>query len=98
MALEEDLRKKVMSKFSSPRSMVALTADAWSCRVYRSYMSISAHWVDKDWKIHSTLLEFDRFSTPQTGEEGPLFLYKVVKKKGLVSCLSSITTHNATDV
>jgi len=49
--------QKVPGKFS-------LTTDAWSSRVYKGYMVITAHWVDSNWCLKGCLLDFFRFPTP----------------------------------
>ena len=39
------------------------------------YMAVTAHWIDADWNLHTTVLEFVRFSTPYTGKSASTVLY-----------------------
>lgn len=58
---------------------VTLTANMWSYRIFKGYISVTAHAVDDGWAIHSGLPELNRFLTRHTGESLAALLYDVVR-------------------
>ncbi len=43
------------------------TIDSWSSRVFRSYVTVAAHWISENWKMKTVLLMFSRF--PSTHDD-----------------------------
>lgn len=41
-------------------------------------MVVTEHWIDEDWKLNTTLLEFKLFLTPHTGDDLCAFLKGVI--------------------
>lgn len=52
--LEE--KKKVMRLIKSER--ICLTTDTWTSITNLTYMCLTAHWIDKDWKLQKRILSF----------------------------------------
>ena len=98
LAREDDYFLQMKYFLHLSKSKVALTADAWSSSIYKGYMSVTAHWVDNGWVMHSALLEFKRFLTPHTGEAAKVFLKEVIGEWNLNRRISSVTTDNAADM
>lgn len=94
ISLHERLRSYIISSAQS----VSLPCDAWSSRVYKGYMVVTIHWIDQDWNMRNTILDFIRFKTPHTGEASYSVLLDTVKTWNLERLVYSITTDNATDI
>lgn len=77
---------------------ISFTCDAWSSRVARGYMGITAHWVDNEWNLYRTILSFVRFPTPHTGETVSDIVLSELERWGLQERVMSFTTDNGPDV
>ena len=49
-------------------SLVALTCDIWTSRATQEYLSITCHYMDRDWNLRSYVLETIDFSIDHTSE------------------------------
>lgn len=83
MALEQDYFLKMRSMIRASSSRVALKTDAWSSCVYKGDIVVTAHWICKEWKLNSTLLDFHRFMTPHNGEAVRDILFDVMEEWGI---------------
>lgn len=77
---------------------VSLTTDAWSSRIFRSYMAITTHWIDVDWNLKSTLLNFVRFPAPHDGISVKNILVDELECWGLSQKLMAVTTDNGSEM
>ncbi|CAL9689321.1 unnamed protein product [Knipowitschia caucasica] len=66
-ALYEDARTEVSNALSSVE-FFASTTDMWSSRTSDPYLSLTIHYVDKDWKLQNKCLETSFFPDDHTGE------------------------------
>ncbi|XP_019206021.1 zinc finger BED domain-containing protein 1-like [Oreochromis niloticus] len=66
-ALYEEIRTEVSNALSSVE-FFASTTDMWSSRTSDPYMSLTIHYVDKDWKLQNKCLETSFFPEDHTGE------------------------------
>lgn len=66
-AVEE--RGNVVCKMSSLRSAlrVAITCDAWTSRATVSYVTVTAHYVNSEWKLISYVLQLRAMDDSHTG-------------------------------
>lgn len=48
--------------------LIYLTADCWTSRRTKQYMSITAHYVSEDWKLQKKILNVRHFPPPHTGQ------------------------------
>lgn len=51
-SMYEDVKEKVLGGLSNAE-LVALTTDGWTSRATESYITVTAHYVNKDWEIES---------------------------------------------
>lgn len=58
--------EKVSKIFNEFEGKVALTGDGWSDRLGRGFFVITCHWVSKDWKLQSSILDHMTLKIPQT--------------------------------
>ena len=47
---------------------ICFNCDIWSSRKMRGYIDVSAHFIDKDWKLRNLLLRCPRFTSRHTWE------------------------------
>ncbi|KAL6861856.1 hypothetical protein ACP4OV_017556 [Aristida adscensionis] len=52
------LEEKVKLKKSMKGHRICLTTDTWTSVQNLNYMTLTAHWVDKDWKLQKRILNF----------------------------------------
>ncbi|KAL6473716.1 hypothetical protein MHYP_G00172770 [Metynnis hypsauchen] len=62
-----EVRERVEEKLKSA-SYFATTADLWSSRTSEPYMSLTVHFIDKDWSLVSLCLQTVYFPEDHTGE------------------------------
>ena len=59
--------EKEILKIALRGQRLCLTIDAWTSIQNINYMSLSAHWIDSEWKLHKRILNFCQVSN-HTGE------------------------------
>lgn len=98
LARHVKLQKQVNSLNHSYSSTTFLACDAWSSHVYRGYMAVTAHWIDNNWDMRNTVLEFVRFWTPHTADASSKILHEIICEWGIEKTFYWVTTYNASDV
>lgn len=46
-------------------------------------MAVTCHWIDENWLMRATVLEFKLFTTPYAGDVACQFIYEVIKAREL---------------
>lgn len=77
---------------------ISLTMDAWSSKVFKGYVAITAHWIKSDLNKVSIVLDFVSFVTPHTGDASCALLPAVINSWEIGGKMHAITTDNAIDV
>lgn len=77
------LKVQIRKEIKLEENVLAITFDAWLYRVFKSYTEITTHWFDKNWNLHSLVLDFRRFYTPRTGEAWATLLFEVLCDSGI---------------
>lgn len=98
LKLSEEKELVVKAKIAQEHCRLSITADAWSSRVYKGFMVVTAHFIDKNWNMKSVIIEFDRFYTPHTGEAVEAFLRDVIERWGISQRVQAVTTDSASDM
>uniref|UniRef100_A0A182PP05 HAT C-terminal dimerisation domain-containing protein n=1 Tax=Anopheles epiroticus TaxID=199890 RepID=A0A182PP05_9DIPT len=93
-AYEEKL-KIVKSELLSTKS-VALTSDGWSNNTGTKFLTLSAHFIDENFKLSSRLLECTDISPDFSEESIAQWFFKILKKFGIESKVELIVTANTT--
>lgn len=78
LRIETDCRKKVYNLLQKRRGKVSLTADTRSSPVFNGYIAVTVQWVDTNWDLKSTVLQFKILHTPHTGNTTCLFLKDII--------------------
>ena len=48
--------------------LISFTLDTWTSPNALSFLGITGHWVDSNWNMMETLVDFHKLSGPHTGE------------------------------
>eukprot|EP00268_Persea_americana_P044179 TRINITY_DN4464_c0_g2_i4.p1 TRINITY_DN4464_c0_g2~~TRINITY_DN4464_c0_g2_i4.p1 ORF type:complete len:722 (-),score=131.76 TRINITY_DN4464_c0_g2_i4:535-2700(-) len=51
-------KRKLKQIFMKSNQRICLTTDTWTSVQNLSYMCLTAHWIDKDWKLHKRIINF----------------------------------------
>ncbi|KAF7839838.1 putative AC transposase [Senna tora] len=73
---------------------IANTTDMWTSRKKKGYMSLTAHFIDDNWRLQSLLLRFLYVPTPHTMDVLADTLLKGLMSWNLEAKLSTITVDN----
>ncbi|CAM8999468.1 unnamed protein product [Rhodiola kirilowii] len=61
-------KAELMKFFDEFDGKVCLTSDVWSSRQKMGYMSLTAHYIDKNWVLNKRILSFKMIEYPHSGE------------------------------
>ncbi|MBA0777981.1 hypothetical protein Gotri_005918, partial [Gossypium trilobum] len=79
-AKERDHVKEVLAKAPS---LICLTSDSWNSKhTNDEYICITAHWVDKDWKLQKRIIKF-RALSPLYDVRSCTHILNLIVKAGL---------------
>lgn len=53
-----------------------------------SYLGVTVHWIDEDWRLHSEVLSFAPIDGIHTGENQSVMLYQIIVKFGITKKVS----------
>jgi hypothetical protein len=76
---------------------VSLALDCWTSPFQQAFMAITVYFLDKDWNYREMLLGFEPLHGPHTGNNLSDVLYQLLKERGLLHRIFSVTTDNATN-
>ncbi|KAI7953398.1 hypothetical protein MJO28_005945 [Puccinia striiformis f. sp. tritici] len=83
-------RKSIMKEISSI-SQVALSADVWELKDMKSYMAITAHYLDSPWSLQKKIIGFKPLPSPHNGQLISEQLLKTLEEWNLIDECESIT-------
>lgn len=76
---------------------VSLALDCWTSPFQQAFMAITVYFIDKDWNYREMLLGFEPLHGPHTGINLSDVLHQLLKERGLLDRIFSVTTDNATN-
>ncbi|XP_047962058.1 zinc finger BED domain-containing protein RICESLEEPER 2-like [Salvia hispanica] len=78
------LQKEEMRKFFGSRGMgrVSITAECWTSTEGLDFISVTAHCIDKEWKLHRKIISFSQLQS-HSGEDVAAVVTAAVKEWGL---------------
>lgn len=91
----EVLYAQQKTRLNRVTSRISLAVDAWSSVKMDSFLGITAHYVDDNWKLQSTLLEFRMIEGCHSGKNLAEHLLNSLQDFGLTRKLLCITLDNA---
>lgn len=90
--------EQVKTLLQNTEGKIAITGDGWSSRQSRSYFVSTGHFISRNWKLKSCVIDFSHFPSPHDAIntskiiKHPLEDYKIAKK------ISAATTDNASEM
>ena len=66
--LYSSLKEKLLEVMASPELYVAITSNLWTSRAVESYLTITVHFINSEWKLESKVLQTKEMSKRHTGE------------------------------
>ena len=79
----------------SEGARINLTLDAWTASNKIPFLAITAHWMNTDFELVSTLIGFERLQGSHTAENMTIAIMKVLRMYGIEDHINCITTDNA---
>ncbi|XP_060855262.1 E3 SUMO-protein ligase ZBED1-like [Metopolophium dirhodum] len=77
---------------------VSLTCDLWSSRANESFLTVTCHFIDKDYKMHCTVLSTNKMDINYTSENIATEINLIIKDWDIVSKVVTIVTDNASSM
>ena len=68
MNFYEDDKEKIKDILKNLSGKISFTTDCWTSPSSKSFMSITAHFIDNDWKLQHLLLDFIEINDSHTGQ------------------------------
>ncbi|XP_043717699.1 zinc finger BED domain-containing protein RICESLEEPER 2-like [Telopea speciosissima] len=87
---------RIHNLLKSFNGKISLTSDLWTSITNDGYLSLTGHYIDKDWVLHKKLLKFCIMPPPHTGINICEMVSKILSEWGIDRKLFSITLDNAT--
>ncbi|KAJ4783123.1 hypothetical protein LUZ62_034369 [Rhynchospora pubera] len=94
MRVFESEREK-MKKMFKDISKISLTSDRWTSNTSVGYMSLTAHYVDANWKLQKRIISFIDLAPPHSGEVISDGILDCLMKWGIQDRIGTITLDNA---
>lgn len=88
-------KEKLKQILAGIRNRICLTSDCWTACTSEGYICLTAHFVDRDWKLKSKLLNFTHMPPPHSGVELARKLFGFLKEWGIEKKIFSLTLDNA---
>ncbi|XP_022558100.2 zinc finger BED domain-containing protein RICESLEEPER 2-like [Brassica napus] len=93
--LYESERDTLKRELASLPGRVSFTSDLWTSLKREGYMCVTAHYIDRNWKLNSKILSFSALPPPHNGMSVAIHLLESLKEWGLEKKVFSITLDNA---
>lgn len=74
---------------------ISITADACSSTVYKAYIVVTGNWIDTDWELRYSILDFKRGLTPYNCYASCQFIYEVIKEWGIKNLVCIMTDNTS---
>ena len=96
-ALYESIKSKLYAELQSSEA-VSLTCDGWTSRATQSFLTVTCHFVNKNWELSSKILQTDHFEGSHTGQKIGFELKSVMTDWGISEKVGVITVDNASNM
>jgi hypothetical protein len=88
-------RRKVIDDCLLSASSIAITSNSWLGNAKEDYLSVVAHYINKDWLLEKRIIGLRLIELAHTGENIADHIYNVTDDFGCTNKVISITLHNA---
>lgn len=79
-------------------SHVSLTSDLWTSRANESFLTVTCHFIDKDYKIHTAVLSTNKMETNHTSENIAKEINIIIKDWDIDGKVVALVTDNASSM
>lgn len=90
-------RLKLYELLQRAPGRIALTSDCWTSVTTDGYISLTAHFVDKNWRLQKKILAFTFVPPPHTGAALAEKVISLLKQWGIEKKVATITLDNASN-
>lgn len=90
----EAAQQTIKTFLKTCNSKISFTIDGWSSFNMKGYYGITAHFIDKNWKLHSILLDFVAADGQHTGNAIAKLFFQILQFYDVTRCVQGITTDN----
>ncbi|PRQ17147.1 putative transcription factor/ chromatin remodeling BED-type(Zn) family [Rosa chinensis] len=90
-------KNELLSLFEKFEGKICLTSDVWSSRQKMGYMSLTAHFIDKNWSLNKRIICFKMIEYPHTGESLANHIFEELLSWRIHNKIFSISLDNATN-
>ncbi|XP_010424201.1 PREDICTED: zinc finger BED domain-containing protein RICESLEEPER 2-like [Camelina sativa] len=91
---EAENLKRVLAHFPG---RISFTSDLWTAITHEGYMCLTAHYVERNWKLNSKIIVFYASPPPHSGMHIAMEILEKCKDWGIEKKVLSITLDNATN-
>jgi hypothetical protein len=88
-------RRKVIVDCLLSTSSIAITSDIWFGNAKEDYLSVVAHYINKDWLLEKRIIGLRLIESAHTGENIADHIFAVIDDFGCTNKVISITLDNA---
>lgn len=93
--VHDNIRHEVVKILQENNSKISSTIDSWTSIRSKSYYGITAHLIDKNWKMHSLALDFVPSKGNHTGLDIAKNFCNALDRTGLIEKIGGITVDTA---
>ncbi len=95
--LYEQAQKTVKDSIQSASSLV-LTSDMWTARTTEAYLTLSGHFIDKDWQMQSCNLATIHVAVQHTADNISEILTKITDEWGITNKVHAVITDSGANM
>ncbi|GES89271.1 zinc finger BED domain-containing protein RICESLEEPER 2-like [Rhizophagus clarus] len=94
----EHIKGTVQHTLQEAPGLLSFTLDAWTSKNQLLFLGISVHWIDKEWNLKCSTLDFCFLSGPHSGENFANKFFDVLQDFNIVMKLLAISCDNAANM
>ncbi|XP_024028498.1 zinc finger BED domain-containing protein RICESLEEPER 2-like [Morus notabilis] len=88
-------KMKIKNMLDACPGRISLTSDLWTSLTTYGYLCLTAHFLDKNWKLHKRIISFCLMPPPHTGIALSEKIFSLLSDWGIEEKIFSITLDNA---
>lgn len=81
-SLYNDMKQEISTILQTNSSRISFTLDGWTSIRGQSYYSVTAHFIDDSWQLHSLALDFIPSKGKHTGSQIAAFFFESINNFG----------------
>lgn len=93
-----DVHKQQLQQAIQDVIAVTLTTDLWTSRNTEAYITVTCHFVNKDYKLNSKVLTTSQMNGPHTADNIATSLKQIIEEWNLQNKVMAIVTDNAANM